>query len=65
MFSSGISSWAAAKRYAEQKGTAGMVLLFADTGIEDEDNYRFLHEAASDPARTSESACWLSKSYRP
>ncbi len=47
MFSSGISSWAAAKRYAEEKGTAGMVLLFADTGIEDEDNYRFLHEAAA------------------
>ena len=46
MFSSGISSWAATKRYAEQNGTAGMALLFADTGIEDEDNYRFLHEAA-------------------
>jgi 3'-phosphoadenosine 5'-phosphosulfate sulfotransferase (PAPS reductase)/FAD synthetase len=47
MFSSGISSWAAAKRYAETNGTDGMVLLFADTGIEDEDNYRFLHEAAA------------------
>lgn len=46
MFSSGISSWAAAKRYAEKNGTEGMVLLFADTRIEDEDNYRFLHEAA-------------------
>lgn len=46
MFSSGISSWAAGKRYAEMHGTDGMVLLFADTGIEDEDNYRFLHEAA-------------------
>lgn len=46
MFSSGISSWAAAKRRAEEKGTEGMVLLFADTKIEDEDNYRFLHEAA-------------------
>lgn len=46
MFSSGISSWAAAKRRAEEKGTDGMVLLFADTGIEDPDNYRFLHEAA-------------------
>jgi 3'-phosphoadenosine 5'-phosphosulfate sulfotransferase (PAPS reductase)/FAD synthetase len=45
-FSSGISSWAAAKRYAENHGTDGMVLLFADTKIEDEDNYRFLHEAA-------------------
>jgi 3'-phosphoadenosine 5'-phosphosulfate sulfotransferase (PAPS reductase)/FAD synthetase len=46
MFSSGITSWAAAKRYAQTNGTDGMVLLFADTGIEDEDNYRFLHEAA-------------------
>lgn len=46
MFSSGISSWAAAKRRAEQFGTDGMVLLFADTLIEDEDNYRFLHESA-------------------
>jgi len=46
MFSSGITSWAAGKRYAEQHGTDGMVLLFADTMIEDEDNYRFLHEAA-------------------
>jgi 3'-phosphoadenosine 5'-phosphosulfate sulfotransferase (PAPS reductase)/FAD synthetase len=47
MFSSGISSWAAAKRYAEEHSIDGMVLLFADTGIEDEDNYRFLHEAAA------------------
>lgn len=46
MFSSGITSWAAGKRYAEQNGTDGMVLLFADTLIEDEDNYRFLHESA-------------------
>jgi len=46
MFSSGISSWAAAKRWAERYGTDGLVLLFADTKIEDEDNYRFLHEAA-------------------
>lgn len=46
MFSSGITSWAAAKRYAETHGTDGMVLLFADTLIEDEDNYRFLHESA-------------------
>ena len=46
MFSSGITSWAASKRYAQECGTKGMVLLFADTLIEDEDNYRFLHEAA-------------------
>jgi 3'-phosphoadenosine 5'-phosphosulfate sulfotransferase (PAPS reductase)/FAD synthetase len=47
MFSSGITSWAAAKRYAETHGTEGMVLLFADTLIEDEDNYRFLYESAA------------------
>ena len=46
-FSSGIGSWAAAKRYAEEHGTQGLVLLFADTKKEDEDNYRFLHEAAA------------------
>jgi 3'-phosphoadenosine 5'-phosphosulfate sulfotransferase (PAPS reductase)/FAD synthetase len=47
MFSSGAGSWAAAKRVAEQHGTEGLVLLFADTLIEDEDNYRFLDEAAA------------------
>jgi len=46
MFSSGISSWAAAKRYAGEHGAKGMVLVFADTLIEDADNYRFLYEAA-------------------
>lgn len=46
LFSGGITSWAAGKRYAEQHGTKGMVLLFADTQIEDEDNYRFMKEAA-------------------
>jgi 3'-phosphoadenosine 5'-phosphosulfate sulfotransferase (PAPS reductase)/FAD synthetase len=46
MFSSGISSWAASKRYAQENGTDGLVLLFADTLIEDEDNYRFLQQAA-------------------
>lgn len=45
-FSSGIGSWAAAKRVAEQHGTENLVLLFADTGIEDQDNYRFLLDAA-------------------
>lgn len=46
MFSSGAGSWAAAKRVAERHGTANLTLLFADTMIEDEDNYRFLTEAA-------------------
>jgi hypothetical protein len=47
MFSGGIGSWAAAKRVAERHGTDGLVLLFADTLMEDEDLYRFLDEAAA------------------
>jgi hypothetical protein len=47
MFSGGITSWAAGKRIAEQHGAEGLVLLFADTQIEDEDTYRFLPEAAA------------------
>lgn len=44
-FSGGITSWAAAKRVAAIHGTKNMVLLFADTKMEDEDLYRFLHQA--------------------
>ncbi len=46
MFSGGIGSWATAKRVAQEHGTADMILLFADTRFEDQDLYRFLHEAA-------------------
>jgi hypothetical protein len=46
MFSSGIGSWAAAKRVADMHGADNTKLLFMDTKMEDEDNYRFLHEAA-------------------
>lgn len=45
-FSSGIASWVAAKRVVERYGTSATTLVFADTLIEDEDNYRFLEEAA-------------------
>ena len=48
MMSGGITSWAAARRVADQHGTDGMVLLFADTLAEDPDLYRFLDEAAAD-----------------
>lgn len=56
MFSSGAGSWAAARRVADQYGTDGLVLLFADVKGssndphigEDGDNYRFLREAAAD-----------------
>ena len=47
MFSGGVGSWAAAKRVAEKHGTDNLILLFADTLIEDEDLYRFLDEAAA------------------
>lgn len=47
MFSGGIGSWGTAKRVAEKYGTKNLILLFADTKIEDEDTYRFLHEAAA------------------
>lgn len=46
MFSSGIGSWAAAKRVVAAYGVSNTRLLFTDTKMEDEDNYRFLTEAA-------------------
>ena len=45
-FSGGIGSWLAAKRVAEKYGTDNLFLVFTDVLIEDEDLYRFLHEAA-------------------
>jgi hypothetical protein len=47
MFSGGVGSWAAAKRVAEEHGTGGLVLLFADTLVEDDDLHRFLREASA------------------
>lgn len=52
MFSGGIGSWAAAKRVAEKHGTDGLILLFTDTLMEDEDLYRFLEEAAANVGGT-------------
>lgn len=46
-FSSGKASWLAAKKVAEKFGTDNLWLVFADTMIEDLDNYRFLEEAAA------------------
>ena len=48
MFSSGAGSWKAAQRVAEQHGTDNLFLVFSDVSMEDEDNYRFLEEAAAD-----------------
>jgi len=47
-FSGGLGSWMAAKRVAEKHGTKDLLLVFTDVLIEDEDLYRFLHEAAKD-----------------
>ena len=46
-YSGGVCSWCAAKRVAERHGTDNLILLFADTQIEDEDTYRFLEESAA------------------
>lgn len=46
-FSAGAGSAAAAQRVAERYGTDDMVLLFADTTIEDPDNYRFGRDVAA------------------
>ena len=46
MFSGGKGSWAAAKRAVDRYGTENVVLLFADTTVEDADTYRFLKDAA-------------------
>jgi hypothetical protein len=48
MFSSGAGSWAAAQRAAQEHGTDDLWLVFSDVSMEDEDNYRFLIEAAAD-----------------
>lgn len=45
LFSGGLSSFFAAKRYAEEHPQGSLTLLFTDTMTEDEDLYRFLNEA--------------------
>lgn len=45
--SSGITSWAAALRVVEAHGAENCLGLFADTGVEDPDNYRFLEESTA------------------
>ena len=46
LLSGGITSWAAAKRWVELNGSDGLVLLFADTAMEDEDCYDFVYSGA-------------------
>lgn len=45
-YSGGVCSWASAKRATQWFGTSGMVLLFADTKIEDPTLYEFLFSSA-------------------
>ncbi len=47
MWSSGITSWATARQVVTQQGIDSTLLLFADTTVEDPDNYRFNHEATA------------------
>ena len=46
MFSGGLGSFAAAKRVVDKRGPDAVLLLFADTLMEDEDLYRFMQEGA-------------------
>ncbi|WP_243719109.1 hypothetical protein [Actinomadura sp. KC06] len=46
-FSGGIGSWSAAQRVIAQHGTKNLVLLIADTQVEDSDLWRFAREASS------------------
>jgi hypothetical protein len=46
-YSGGIGSWATAQRVAADHGTHDLVLLFADTGVEDPDLYRFLTDSSA------------------
>jgi len=46
-FSGGITSWATARRVADRHGVADLVLLFADTQIEDADLYAFVTSSAA------------------
>lgn len=44
--SGGIGSWAAAQRVVERHGRHDVMMLFADTLVEDDDLYRFLDQGA-------------------
>jgi len=46
--SGGVGSWFAARRWIDRHGPKDVVLLFADTLIEDPDLYRFLDDCATD-----------------
>lgn len=45
--SAGITSWVAGLRVVKKVGRENCIGLFADTGVEDPDNYRFLEESTA------------------
>ncbi len=45
MLSGGAGSWGAGRRVVDEHGNSELITVFTDTGIEDEDLYRFLTEA--------------------
>jgi hypothetical protein len=61
-FSGGAASWLAAKRVVEAHGTAGLVLLFTDTRMEDESTYRVVREGAAD---VGGELVWLAEGRTP
>lgn len=61
-FSSGAASWLASKRVSQKFGTDNLYLVFADTSIEDEDNYRFLKESS---ANVGGKLIWLKDGRSP
>ncbi len=46
-YSGGIGSWAATQRVIAEHGTANLVLLVADTRVEDPDLWRFVHDSTT------------------
>lgn len=47
-FSTGVTSWAAGRRIADEVGAENVTHVFCNTRIEDEDNYRFMAECMAD-----------------
>lgn len=47
MYSGGLCSYFAARRVIEEHGPKDVILLFADTRMEDEDLYRFVNDSTA------------------
>lgn len=57
MFSGGVGSWATGKRVAAKHGTSDLLVVFANTKMEDEDLYRFNEKAIPDIGGTLVQLC--------